>query len=196
MFNKTACISNNLHTMGKFFDYVKYRWGVRWAKTPEEKYPALSEFQKSYREKFEIVDQCLIYIEGKENHTSIVYIDDKFEVHSRCKGKKFTTAEEWKEYNQNIAKLRVVEALPVRNLPKNEILSYKKILATGFVSALHQNWEEVDMAINEAKKYRAARNREQSRFLLLSAAMWCISFLTALVIPYVSYCYYCDCYLL
>ena len=69
-----------------------------------------------------------------------------------------------------MSKLRIAQSLPVQNLSHDEVINYKKILGMGYNAALINDWPEVDVAIREAGKYRDDRNKERSRYILLTAA--------------------------
>ena len=151
--------------------YIDFKWKMFWATTPEEKYPAKDEHQKEYRHLFgDIVDQYLIYCDVKENgDKSIVYIDAENDIDWQCEYQEMSE-EETRMFHQSIAKLDVAHSLPVQNLSKSEVINFKKILGVGYSAALHNNWNEVDMAIEKAEKYRTDRNKERSRLMLLGAA--------------------------
>ena len=162
--------------MGKLIEYIKLWWNRCWATNPVDKYPPRDDNQKKYREEFNIVDKYLIYYESKrdEAHPNeyhrIVYIDAENDVDWQVDGENDLTAEMEERRQYAIAKLDMAHTLPVQNLSEKEIMAYKKLLGVGYNLALSNNFEDVDMAINEAKQYRTDRNKEKSRWLLLSAA--------------------------
>lgn len=157
--------------MAIIIEYIKYKWKKRFATTAEEKFPAKDDHQKAYRKDFyNIVDQYLIYQDKDDNgFKEIVYIDSENDIDWLIEGDNVTEKDKT-ERNKYIAKLDIVHALSIQNLSHEEIINFKKMLGVGYCAALHCNWEEVDMAIENATKYRNDRNKERSRFLLLKAA--------------------------
>ena len=69
--------------MASLWKYITIKWNRLFAVTPEEKYPAIDNTQKEYREEFGgIVDQYLISYsserkEKPDGYHRIVYIDAK-----------------------------------------------------------------------------------------------------------------------
>lgn len=180
--------------MASLWKYITVKWHRLFAITPEEKYPAVNNAQKEYREEFGgIVDQYLIsYSSEREEKPNgyhrIVYIDAANDIHWRVEKENNLTEEDQKNRNQAMSKLRIAESLPMQNLSHDEILNYKKMLGMGYNAALIKDWQEVDVAIREAEKYRDDRNKERSRYLLLTAATFCVLLLGAL---YAVAWYYC-----
>lgn len=162
--------------MVSLWNYIAIKWRRLFAITPEEKYPAVNNTQNEYREEFGgIVDQYLISYssERKENpngYHRIVYIDADNDIHWQVAKEEGMTVEDQKNRNKAMSKLRIAQSLPVQNLSHEEILNYKKVLGMGYNAALIKDWEEVDVAIREAEKYRNDRNKERSRNILLTAA--------------------------
>lgn len=162
--------------MGRLREYIKYHWNRRFAIKPADKYPALDENQQKYREEFgNIVDKYLIYYDTRrdEQHLDayhrIVYIDAENDVDWQVDGEELRE-EEMKSRQSAISKLDVAQALPVQNLSEREILTYKKLLGSGYNLALSGNFEDVENVIDEAMQYRNDRNKEKSRWLLLASA--------------------------
>ena len=161
--------------MASLWKYITIKWNRLFAVTPEEKYPAIDNTQKEYREEFGgIVDQYLISYsserkEKPDGYHRIVYIDADNEIKWRI-SEDDLTVEDQKSRNQAMSKLRIAQSLPVQNLSHDEIINYKKILGMGYNAALIKDWPEVDVAIREAEKYRNDRNKERSRYILLTAA--------------------------
>ncbi len=157
--------------MAYLLKYIQYRWKQLFATIDAEKFPAHDEDQRQYRKQFgDIVDKYLIYCNVQnDKNKCIVYIDAENDIDWQMEDEN-EEKEEAKKRLQYIAKLDVVHALSVQNLPEKEVMNFKKILGVGYNAALHHNWEEVDMAIYEAKKYREDRNKERSRFMLLKAS--------------------------
>ena len=162
--------------MASLWKYMAVKWRRLFAITPEEKYPVVNNNQKEYREEFGgIVDQYLISYSSErkdkpDGYHRIVYIDAENDIHWRVEKEINLTEEDQKNRNQAMSKLRIAQSLPVQNLPHDEILNYKKMLGMGYNAALLKDWEEVDVAIREAEKYRDDRNKERSRYILLTAA--------------------------
>lgn len=160
--------------MTSLWKYLVVKWRKLFAITPEEKYPAMNNIQKEYREEFGgIVDQYLISYssdrkEKPDGYHRIVYIDAENDIQWRVNDQ--LSEEDQKNRNQAMSKLRIAQSLPMQNLSHEEILNYKKVLGMGYNAALIKDWEEVDVAIREAEKYRDDRNKERSRNILLTAA--------------------------
>lgn len=160
--------------MANLWKYITDKWRKLFAITPEEKYPAMNNIQKEYREEFGgIVDQYLISYssdrkEKPDGYHRIVYIDAENDIHWRVNDQ--LSEEDQKNRNKAMSKLRIAQSFPVQNLPHDEILNYKKMLGMGYNAALLKDWEEVDVAIREAEKYRDDRNKERSRYIVLTAA--------------------------
>lgn len=162
--------------MANLWKYITDKWHKLFAITPEEKYPAMNNTQKEYREEFGgIVDQYLVSYsserkEKPDGYHRIVYIDADNDIQWRVEKEDTLTEEDQKSRNQAMSKLRIAQSLPVQNLSHEEIINYKKILGMGYNAALIKDWAEVDAAIREAGKYRDDRNKERSRYILLTAA--------------------------
>ena len=173
--------------MANLWKYIAVKWRKLFAITPEEKYPAMNNTQKEYREEFGgIVDQYLVSYsserkEKPDGYHRIVYIDANDDINWRIEKEINLTEEDQKNRNKAMSKLRIAQSFPVQNLPHDEILNYKKMLGMGYNAALLKDWEEVDVAIREAEKYRDDRNKERSRYILLTAA-------TIYVMVFVSTC--------
>lgn len=162
--------------MGKLVEYIKYRWNRRFAINPVDRYPAIDEAQKNYRIEFgDIVDKYLIYYESErdEGHPDgyhrIIYIDAENDIDWQVDGENLDDATR-KLRQRAISQLDIAHALPVHNLSEEEIIAYKKLLGTGYNLALSGNFDDVDKVIDEAKQYRDDRNKEKSRWLLLTSA--------------------------
>lgn len=173
-------------------EYVKLRWNIFFATQAEDRFPAKDEHQMAYRKEFgNIVDQYLIFYKNEElngkHYKSIVFIDSENDIDWIDDGDNLSE-DEMKKRNQYISKLDVAHALPVQNLSKEEIINFKKLLGVGYAAALYQNWSEVDMAIEEAKKYRDDRNKERSRYLLLKAATIFVAIAVGLYLLFVHSC--------
>ena len=162
--------------MASLWKYIAVKWCRLFAVTPEEKYPAVDNSQKEYREEFGgIVDQYLISYSSErdkkpDGYHRIVYIDAENDIQWQVAEVDKLTEEDQKSRNQAMSKLRIAQSLPVQNLSHDEIINYKKILGMGYNAALINDWSEVDVAICEAEKYRDDRNKERSRYILLTAA--------------------------
>lgn len=179
--------------MSHIWNYIKDKWKRYWAIKPEDKYPALDDDQRKYRSEFgNIVDKYLIYYrndadEKNEPYKRIVYIDVENDIDWDERGddpKNPPTEEMKKQRLAALSKLNVEQAMPVQNLSEEEIFTFKKLLGEGYNAALSYNFEQVEMAIREAEKYRSDRNKERSRWLLLTAATL---FLFLLVMGYILF---------
>lgn len=162
--------------MANLWKYMAVKWRRLFAITPEEKYPAVDNSQKEYREEFGgIVDQYLVSYSSERDekpngYHRIVYIDANNDIKWQVEKEDDLTEEDQKNRNKAMSKLRIAQSLPVQNLSHEEILNYKKVLGMGYNAALIKDWPEVDVAIREAGKYRDDRNKERSRYILLTAA--------------------------
>ena len=166
--------------MASIWKYIVSKWNKRFASTPEERYPALDSSQRAYRKEFgDIVDKYLIYYKSERDkdhpdaYHRIVYIDAENDVDWDEEGedkKAELTEDVMKQRLAAISKLNIAHAMPVQNLSDEEVFTFKKILGEGYNAALSCNYKEVDMAIAQAEQYRSDRNKERSRWLLLSAA--------------------------
>ena len=119
--------------MTSLWKYLVVKWRKLFAITPEEKYPAMNNIQKEYREEFGgIVDQYLISYssdrkEKPDGYHRIVYIDADNDIQWRVEKEDTLTEEDQKSRNQAMSKLRIAQSLPVQNLSHEEIINYKKI---------------------------------------------------------------------
>lgn len=171
--------------MASLWKYMAFKWRRLFAITPEEKYPPINNNQKVYREEFGgIVDQYLVSYSSERDekpngYHRIVYIDAYNDIQWRVEKESSLTEEEQKNRNQAMSKLRIAQSLPVQNLSHDEILNYKKMLGMGYNAALIKDWQEVDVAIREAEKYRDDRNKERSRYILLTAATFFVILLAS-----------------
>lgn len=168
--------------MANLWKYIAAKLRRLFAVTPEDRFPALSNAQKKYREEFGgIVDQYLILYSSERDekpngYHRIVYIDADNDIKWRVEKEDKLTPEDQKSRNQAMSKLRIAQSLPVQNLSHDEVINYKKILGMGYNAALINDWQEVDVAIREAGKYRDDRNKERSRYILLTAATFYVMF--------------------
>ena len=148
--------------MANLWKYITVKWRKLFAITPDEEFGG-------------IVDQYLVSYsserkEKPDGYHRIVYIDADNDIQWRVEKEDTLTEEDQKSRNQAMSKLRIAQSLPVQNLSHEEIINYKKILGMGYNAALIKDWAEVDAAIREAGKYRDDRNKERSRYILLTAA--------------------------
>lgn len=178
----------------------------------EMRFPAKSETQREYREEFGgIVDQFIIsyYSErdakNPNGYHHIVYIgaDDNLywsagggQEEEEVKDSTANNANQGNKhaisilnnpkYLESTSRLRNLLYSPMPNLPRSELITFRKMIGMGCKAALNGSWSEVENAINTARKYRDERNREYSRFIFLSAAT---VYLVILAIIYIVYIY-------
>lgn len=199
--------------MSRIWQYIAKKWKKRFPLTDEERFPVQNEMQKHYRKEFgDIVDQFLIsyHSERNESHPDgyhhIVYIasnDNLYwiedgirqdeEPKQQLKENQPGTAvpvekveDNRQKYLKATSKLRNLLYAPLPNLPHSEIINFRKMIGMGCKAALSYSWQEVDEAIESAKKYREERSKEYSRFLLLSAST---IYLAILFVLYIAYMY-------
>jgi len=156
----------------KILTWLHYEFGLR----PEQVYPARDNHQRKYRAEFgDIVDKYLIYYDSDRDtdHPDafhrIVFIDAENDIDWIEEGGQLSE-EQLLDRGKYIAKLDVANALPAQNLSRAEVFTFKKILGGGYSAALGGNFEAVEYAIQEAEKYRDDRNKERSRFMLITGA--------------------------
>lgn len=138
-------------------------------KNPEELYPPKDEYQKKYRETFDgIVDKYLIYHCEDENAKILIYIDPENDIDWIMKEDPLNGNEELnKERYKWLAKLDIAQASPCLNLSEKNIMKFKIMLGAGYESALYGNFDSVQSCIDQALLFLKARNKEQSRYLIL-----------------------------
>ena len=182
--------------MGSLWKYIKVKWNKLFATTPAEKYPALDASQEEYRKEFgNIVDKYLIYYTSErekdpDGYHRIVYIDADNDIDWYEEGqdkRKELTDKVRRERLAAIARLNIEHAMPVQNLSNEEVFTFKKILGEGYNSALSCNYKEVELSIEEARRYREDRNKERSRWLLLTAATLYLIIVVTLYVLFIHY---------
>lgn len=170
--------------------WLRNEFGLR----PEQIYPARDKQQIKYRAEFgDIVDKYLIYYDSDrdDNHPNafhrIVFIDADNDIDWFEDGNDALTEEQIVERNRNIAKLDVLHSAPTQNLSSDEVFTFKKMLGSGYSAALSGDTVTVDYAIQEAEKYRNDRNKERSRWLLLTAATFYLLVIATLYVLFLHY---------
>lgn len=144
-------------------------------KTLEEQYPPKDSYQREYRQKFgNIIDKYLIYHSEDDNEEVLIYIDTENDVDWIIKKEPLEDENLRKERQKYIAKLNVAEASPSLNLSQRNVLKFKIMLGAGYEAAIYGNFDSVQPAIDAAQKFLKDRNREQSRFLILSFSSFLI----------------------
>lgn len=76
-----------------------------------------------------------------------------------------------KERNKWLANLDIAQASPCLNLSEKNIMKFKIMLGAGYESALYGNFDSVQSCIDQALLFLKARNKEQSRYIILSVSM-------------------------
>jgi len=140
------------------------------------------DVQKEYREYFGITDLYDIQeewgdVDGKKSGY-IVYIDKDLDIDWVDYREDKMSPEEKSQRNEWIAKLNAVQHIPCTYLSWRDCFGFKKLLATGYVLALLNRFDEIDVILKESKIFVEQRNREAARrmYLTLSGlvAMTCI----------------------
>lgn len=141
-------------------------------KDPEELYPPKDEYQRKYCQAFEgIVDKYLIYHCEDENAKILIYIDLDNDIDWIMKKDPLNGNEELnKERNKWLANLDIAQASPCLNLSEKNIMKFKIMLGAGYESALYGNFDSVQSCIDQALLFLKARNKEQSRYIILSVS--------------------------
>lgn len=141
-------------------------------KDPEELYPPKDEYQKKYRQAFDgIVDKYLIYHCEDENAKILIYIDLDNDIDWIMKKDPLDGNEELnQERNKWLANLDIAQASPCLNLSEKNIMKFKIMLGAGYESALYGNFDSVQSCIDQALLFLKARNKEQSRYIILSVS--------------------------
>ena len=154
---------------------------LRRKKTPAEKYPSKDDDQKEYRKHFgNIVDKYLIHLANDSNADLIVYIDTDNDIDWIIKTDPITDEAIKRERDKHIAKLDLAQASPCLNLSDKNIMRFKIMLGTGYKSAIYGNFDVVNYAIESALNFLKERNKEQSRYLILSMSSGIIVLVTLL----------------
>lgn len=73
-----------------------------------------------------------------------------------------------KERYKWLAKLDVAQVSPCLNLSEKNVMKFKIMLGAGYEGALYGNFDSVQPCIEQALLFLRDRNKEQSRFLILS----------------------------
>lgn len=139
---------------------------------PEELQLPKDEYQRKYRQAFEgIVDKYLIYHCEDENAKILIYIDLDNDIDWIMKKDPLNGNEELnKERNKWLANLDIAQASPCLNLSEKNIMKFKIMLGAGYESALYGNFDSVQSCIDQALLFLKARNKEQSRYIILSVS--------------------------
>lgn len=74
------------------------------------------------------------------------------------------------ERNKWLANLDIAQASPCLNLSEKNIMKFKIMLGAGYESALYGNFDSVQSCIDQALLFLKARNKEQSRYIILSVS--------------------------
>ncbi|MHC6728260.1 hypothetical protein [Segatella copri] len=141
-------------------------------KDPEELYPPKDEYQRKYRQAFDgVVDKYLIYHCEDENAKILIYIDLDNDIDWIMKKDPLDGNEELnQERNKWLANLDIAQASPCLNLSEKNIMKFKIMLGAGYESALYGNFDSVQSCIDQALLFLKARNKEQSRYIILSVS--------------------------
>lgn len=122
--------------------------------------------QEEYRKAFGgIKDKYLLNYEGDK---FIVYIDGDNDI-EWIENTDFSSfsEEEKKQFYDSISKLDRAQAYPCMLLKEDYVISFKRILGTGYVAAFHKSFDTIDETIEESKTYVRQRNLEKARQIFL-----------------------------
>lgn len=137
--------------------------------------PVIDDNRKAYRDFFGIGsnEQYLIYytMDSVSNDGYIVFIDGENDLDfvDKRDRSKWTDAE-IQSFQRCLGKLQQAEATPCHNLPKNQLITFKRILGSAYLQILEKDFSEVEVIIKDALQYLSQRNVEVARELFLSSA--------------------------
>lgn len=137
-----------------------------------EFYPPKDEYQRKYRQAFEgVVDKYLIHHCDDENAKILIYIDPENDIDWLMMKDSLNGKDELiKERDKWLANLNIAQASPCLNLSEKNIMKFKIMLGAGYESALYGNFDSVQSWIDQALLFLKARNKEQSRYLILGVS--------------------------
>lgn len=148
-------------------------------KTLSERFPSKDDDQREYRKHYgNIVDKYLINHVCDDEADFIVYIDADNDIDWMLLKDPQKDEEKKIEREKYIARLNVAQASPCLNLSDRNVVRFKIMLGTGYVSAIYGNYDVVSSSIDSAMKFLRERNKEQSRYLILSMSTWIIALFT------------------
>lgn len=129
---------------------------------------ALDENQRSYREKFGIVDRYLLQYsiddENGRDESYIIFIDYEYAIDWVDNRDKSTwQAADRNLFNTYTARLELIQSRPTFNLSKEEKLAYKVMLGAAYIQVFQRQFGEVDSIIAEAENFFNKRNSENAR---------------------------------
>lgn len=152
--------------------------------TAKQRFPSQDEYQEQYRQAFGgIVDKYLISHEENGNDMLIIYVDAENDVDWIDKRQNHTPADQEK-LQECLVRLDAAQTAPTTNLQDATILRFKIMLGAGYYAALHDNYDIVQPVIDRAQKFIDERNKESSRFMLLSSST--IATLIAVIMVLIS----------
>lgn len=144
------------HICGKIYSWLSFK----------------PDIQKSYRDYFGISDLYDIQEEwgdvDGEKSGYIVYIDKDLDIDWVDLRDEKMTPDQIAERSSWIAKLNVVQQIPCTYLSWRECFDFKKLLATGYVLALLNRYDEIDAILKESRTFVEQRNREAARRMYLT----------------------------
>ena len=136
--------------------------------------------QKEYREYFKIVDKVLVYYEKNDAKTDaddaekdgyIVFINMQNDIdYVDYRKKTDWTLDEKKEFQSCLGKIQTAEVTPCLNLPWEQVLAFKQILAQGYLKIMQRDFSGIDEIIEDALLFLKQRNLEASRQLFIESA--------------------------
>lgn len=129
--------------------------------------------QEAYRKKFGIVDKYLIDLQwdpdDDKDNGYIVFIDFQNDLdYIDCRDLDEAKSQELSKW---IARLQHAEASQCKHLPESQQMDFKRMLGVGYKHAMNGSFEDVPLAIEEARTYLKKRNREYSRELFLKSGL-------------------------
>ena len=136
--------------------------------------------QKEYREYFKIVDKVLVYYEKNDAKTDaddaekdgyIVFINMQNDIdYVDYRKKTDWTLDEKKEFQSCLGKIQTAEVTPCLNLPWEQVLAFKQILAQDYLKIMQRDFSGIDEIIEDALLFLKQRNLEASRQLFIESA--------------------------
>ena len=134
--------------------------------------------QERYREYFGIKDKYLIEQESPETGDGesgfIVYIDYDDDVDWVDRRNDSQIPDEYKKLrNEWLAKLNVLQAKPHRNVDREDVLTYMKMLGAAYVLVMRYSFDNIERMAMAAEAFIDQRNKEVSRKIYLLCSGIC-----------------------
>lgn len=142
-------------------------------KTDKENMISKDANQEEYRKEFGVVDKFLITYQlnampNGDKEGFIVFIDYDNDIDwVDNRGDNTWSKDERQARDKYIALLDTKQYLPCKNLEDDDVLTFKKLLATAYALALNKNFDAIDNVIKESTTFLNHRNKEYSRTMFL-----------------------------